>query len=213
MAIKLNGSTSGSVALDAPADTSPSGTDVTLTLPTSAGSSGQYLQTDGSGTLSWQTVASAAFESYALINDTKTSSDDGGTFTNGAWRTRDLNTELDDPDGIVSISSNQFTLGAGSYLIRWSAPAYRTDSHQTRLYDVTNTAARASGGPGYAEASNLGSDRSFGCDRVTITANTTYEIQHRCQTSSSTNGFGVGNSGGASWTDNVFAIVEIFKEA
>ena len=56
MAIKLNGSTSGSVALDAPADTSPSGTDVTLTLPTSAGSSGQYLQTDGSGTLSWQTI-------------------------------------------------------------------------------------------------------------------------------------------------------------
>ena len=56
MAIKLNGSTSGSVALDAPADTSPSGTDVTLTLPTSAGSSGQYLQTDGSGGLSWQTV-------------------------------------------------------------------------------------------------------------------------------------------------------------
>ena len=53
MAIKLNGSTSGSVALDAPADTSPSGTDVTLTLPTSAGSSGQYLQTNGSGTLSW----------------------------------------------------------------------------------------------------------------------------------------------------------------
>ena len=59
MAIKLNGSTSGSVALDAPADTSPSGTDVTLTLPTSAGSSGQYLQTNGSGTLSWQTVSTS----------------------------------------------------------------------------------------------------------------------------------------------------------
>ena len=56
MAIKLNGSTSGSVALDAPADTSPSGTDVTLTLPTSAGSSGQVLQTNGSGTLSWADI-------------------------------------------------------------------------------------------------------------------------------------------------------------
>ena len=56
MTLKLNGSTSGSVSIDAPADTSPSGTDVTLTLPTSAGSSGQYLQTNGSGTLSWQTV-------------------------------------------------------------------------------------------------------------------------------------------------------------
>ena len=56
MALKLNGSTDGSVSIDAPADTSPTGTDVTLTLPTSAGSSGQYLQTNGSGGLSWQTV-------------------------------------------------------------------------------------------------------------------------------------------------------------
>jgi len=54
MTLKLNGSTAGSVSIDAPADTSPTGTDVTLTLPTSAGSSGQYLQTNGSGTLSWQ---------------------------------------------------------------------------------------------------------------------------------------------------------------
>jgi hypothetical protein len=56
MTLKLNGSTAGSVSIDAPADTSPTGTDVTLTLPTSAGSSGQYLQTNGSGALSWQTV-------------------------------------------------------------------------------------------------------------------------------------------------------------
>ena len=53
MTLKLNGSTDGSVSIDAPADTSPSGTDVTLTLPTSAGSSGQVLTTNGSGTLSW----------------------------------------------------------------------------------------------------------------------------------------------------------------
>ena len=64
MTLKLNGSTSGSVALDAPADTSPSGTDVTLTLPTSAGSSGQYLQTNGSGTLSWATVTDTTGWTY-----------------------------------------------------------------------------------------------------------------------------------------------------
>ena len=57
MTLKLNGSTSGSVSIDAPADTSPSGTDVTLTLPVNDGDAGQYLQTDGTGTLSWQTVA------------------------------------------------------------------------------------------------------------------------------------------------------------
>jgi len=72
MAIKLNGSTSGSVALDAPADTSPSGTDVTLTLPTSAGSSGQYLQTNGSGTLSWQTVATGGLQSVQVFTSSGT---------------------------------------------------------------------------------------------------------------------------------------------
>ena len=77
MAIKLNGSTSGSVSLDAPADTSPSGTDVTLTLPTSAGSSGQYLQTNGSGTLSWQTIAEAS----GTILNTWTATDTSGRST------------------------------------------------------------------------------------------------------------------------------------
>ena len=64
MALKLNGSTAGSVSIEAPADTSPTGTDVTLTLPTSAGSSGQYLQTDGAGELSWQTVTDTTGWTY-----------------------------------------------------------------------------------------------------------------------------------------------------
>ena len=37
MSIKLKGSSDGSVSLDAPADTSPSGTDVTFVLPTADG--------------------------------------------------------------------------------------------------------------------------------------------------------------------------------
>ena len=53
MALRLNGQTSGYVELDVPAAAGSH----TLTLPDSGGSSGQYLQTNGSGTLSWQTVA------------------------------------------------------------------------------------------------------------------------------------------------------------
>ena len=82
MTLKINGATGGSVSIDAPDNTSPAGTDVTLTLPTTAGAanqvlknsgtagtleygvalpsgngtSGQYLQTAGDGTTSWQTV-------------------------------------------------------------------------------------------------------------------------------------------------------------
>lgn len=55
MTIKLNGSTGGSVALDAPASTT-SNADITFKLPVADGSSGQVLQTDGSGALSFATV-------------------------------------------------------------------------------------------------------------------------------------------------------------
>ena len=44
MSIKLKGSTAGSVALDAPANTSPSGSDIALTLPIDAGSANQVLK-------------------------------------------------------------------------------------------------------------------------------------------------------------------------
>lgn len=53
MTIKLNGSTDGSVALRAPDDTSPSGTDKIFTLPTADGTVGQVLSTNGSGVLSF----------------------------------------------------------------------------------------------------------------------------------------------------------------
>ena len=53
MTLKLNGSTAGSVSIDAPANTNPSGSDVTLTLPVNDGDSNQFLQTNGSGALSW----------------------------------------------------------------------------------------------------------------------------------------------------------------
>ena len=54
MTIKLVGSTSGSVALDAPASTT-SGADVTFKLPVADGSANQLLKTDGSGNLGWAT--------------------------------------------------------------------------------------------------------------------------------------------------------------
>ena len=55
MTIKLNGSTAGSVALDAPASTTGNA-DIAFKLPTSDGTAGQVLQTDGSGNLSWVTL-------------------------------------------------------------------------------------------------------------------------------------------------------------
>lgn len=60
--MKFAGTTSGVVTLKA-ADAA--GTH-TLTLPTADGDAGQYLQTDGSGAMSWATVPATASIGYAI---------------------------------------------------------------------------------------------------------------------------------------------------
>ena len=164
-------------------------------------------------------VTAGLFSSYAIISDTKASNVNGGTFTSGAWRTRDLQTENADPDNIVSISSNQFTLQAGSYLIKFQSTGYHVNRHITRLRDITNSATKGYGILVYSNTSNSTSGISHGMARVTISGATVYEIQHACQTTKSTNGMGLNTyiDTSGSYTDNtepnsVYTIVEIYKE-
>ena len=156
-------------------------------------------------------VGHKGFVSYAIICDEKTSDTDGGTFTSGDWRTRDLNTEIADPDGIVSIASNQFTLGAGNYLIEASAPAYRTNRHILRLQNITSSTTVQIGSAEYTNDSDAIVTRSVLAARVSLTGSTTLEIQHRAETTSSTFGFGVDSS--FTGVGSIYTIVKIFKEA
>ena len=204
MGLRLKNSSGNYVELNAPSSIA---TDFGLTLPVDDGTSGQYLQTNGTGTLSWQTVTVPDAISVARITDSKTSGTAGGTFTSGAWRTRDLNSIEDDPDSIVTLASNQFTLVAGAYLIQWSAPAYRVEHHKTQLYDVTGATDLAKGTSEYnAIGSNL-QTISVGSDVVTLTANNTFEIQHRCWTTQASNGLGVQTGFAA----EKYTMVTIFK--
>ena len=149
-------------------------------------------------------------KTYAIICDEKADTASGGTFTSGAWRTRDLNTTIADPDSIVSIASNQFTLGAGSYLIEASAVGFYINRHQLRLYNATTATAIQYGINMYAIPNFSVQNNAIVSARVTIAGSTTFEIQHRCQTTQATNGFGLDNSFGGT---SIFTIVKIFKEA
>jgi len=151
------------------------------------------------------------FSSYALIIDSKSSGTNGGVASTSTWNVRTLNTEVADPDSIVSISSNKFTLAAGSYVIKWSCPGHQINRNQSRLYDVTNTAAIAYGQAMRSYASDVTTSLSTGVARVTPSGSTEYRIEHNCETSSSgDNEFGQGNSLGGTMT---YTIVEIYKEA
>ena len=144
---------------------------------------------------------------YAHIADVKSSGTSGGDFNSGDWRTRDLNTEISDANGIVSISSNQFTLIAGTYVINFRAAGYKTGSHQTRLYDVTGSAILALGSTEYVSTADNTQSNSIGSFIHSPSSNNTYEIQHRCATTSSTFGFGVNSN----FADNHYTTVIIYK--
>jgi len=151
------------------------------------------------------------FASYAIIADQKATDTPGGSSSTGTFNTRDLNTELADPDGIVTISSNQFTLQAGSYLIRASAPAYKAARHQILINNVTDSAVAAVGQPEYCGGGESVGNRAFAAGRVTITSAKAFDIRHRVGYAEATYGLGV--EANYDLQPNIYTIVEIFKEA
>jgi len=187
-----------------------------LKLPADTGAAGKVLAVKSANhsatnaELEWATVG-GVFSSYALIIDSKSSNTNGGVAATSTWNVRDLNTEVADPDSIVSISSNKFTLGAGNYVIKWSCPAHQINRNQSRLYDVTNSAVIGYGQAMRSYASDVTTSLSTGVARVTPSGSTEYRLEHNCETTSNGNNeFGQGNSLGGTMT---YTIVEIYKEA
>ena len=175
----------------------------------------------GSGVVNTATLANDAvtsdkmtgstFVSYALLADRyAANAGDRGTFTSGDWRTRSINTEVVDTDNIVSLSSNQFTLQAGTYQIKFGACAYKVNRHITRLRQISPTVQTiAAGSSQYSWSSGADLSWSRGFARLTISQATAYEIQHYCQTTYSNNGFGFQMT----YSTSDYVQVEIYKEA
>ena len=79
MSIKLNAASGGSVALDAPTQTTSSN-DITFKLPVADGSANQLLKTDGSGNLGWSTDMGKVV-GFGLAASTATDQKGGGSYT------------------------------------------------------------------------------------------------------------------------------------
>lgn len=146
-----------------------------------------------------------------IIEDQKASGTNGGTATSGSFQTRTLNTLVRNNGTLASLSTNQFTLPAGTYAMRAGAVAFRCAFHQTRLRNVTDS---TDVGLGLNQYSATGLADSFTQSSevagvVTIAASKTFELQHRVSTTRATDGFGVACSFGT----EVYARVEITKVA
>lgn len=161
------------------------------------------LEPDGTET---DLSAAAAGAPFAILQDQKASTTNGGNFASGAWRTRDLNTEVSDASAIVSLASNQFTPISGTYRLRARAPGYSCEFHQTRLQNATAATTTATGSSMYSAAAASAHVDSV-IDAI-FTANGTdaYEIQHRCS-STHVAGFGLA----CSFTTEVYTSVVLEK--
>ena len=194
--IKLNAASGGgSFSLQAP---SSSSNNRVFTLPDVA-----------DGTIA-TTATAGKFASYAVIADQKAANTAGGSTSTGSFNTRDLNTILTDPDSIVSVSSNQFTLQAGTYLIHASAPSYQGTRHQILIYNVTDSTVMAVGTSAYVDSSENVQTRSFAQNKTTISSAKVFEVRHRVGNAVSTYGFGVDSNYGQ---PSIYTMVEIFKES
>lgn len=142
-----------------------------------------------------------------ILEDQKSQNTNGGTFTSGAWQQRTLNSKQADDDSEIVLSSNRFTVPAGSWYIEWDAPAHNVQRHQTLLYNVTGAVGLAFGTSEFTNSTSPTQSRSWGAIRLDLAADTQMELQHRCQTTVANIGFGVP----ANFGTEVFARVRLWK--
>jgi len=146
---------------------------------------------------------------YVLLREEQAQNVAAGTFLFGDWRTRTLNNEVSDLQGICALASSQITLSSGDYIARITCPAYIVDRNQARLQDVTNTVTLLLGSSMYGASSGLSVCVSRISGYFTVSGAMLIEVQHRCQTTEATYGLGVQ----ANFGTEVYTVAEFWKVA
>jgi len=151
------------------------------------------------------------FESALFhVRDEKANNTAGGTATDGAFRTRTLNTVVTNEITGSSLSSNQITLPSGTYFIIASASAYSINRHKAKLRNITDSSDTIIGTTEWCYNTYEGSNRSFVIGRFTIAAQKVFELQHSVGSTNSTTGFGLAANSGVI---EVYSDVQIWKVA
>lgn len=154
-------------------------------------------------------LAAVPTSKTVYVKDIKATTVSGGGFTAGAWQPRTLNTIIGDT-GFASLASDIITLQPGKYKLTAKAVGNQVDNHQIKLVRdpsgspidvVFGTNAKAS-------SSDLVQNMSELDTTVTVTSATEFALQHYCETTNGTDGFGEANSFGG---DEVYASITIEK--
>lgn len=124
----------------------------------------------------------------ATIEDQKGAGTASQDLTGSTDNVRDLTATPFNRDSAVSLAANRFTLQAGTWLIRWVAPASSgvgEGTHQSFLFNQTDSTVVARGTSGLIDggsASTIATTDSTGAMVVTIASAKAFEIRHRPST-------------------------------
>ncbi len=144
---------------------------------------------------------------YVKLVDSKATTTDGGTFTQGAWQKRTV-TEETDTGTNCSVTASVFVLAAGTYESRISCPAKHVELHQSRLRNTTGGTTILVGTSERCGVAAGITNRSFIVGRFTIAGAQDLEIQHKCSATKNVVGFGEASDSGEV---EIYTIAEFWK--
>jgi len=149
---------------------------------------------------------SAGSNDHIILRDEKASGTNGGTLTNGDWRTRDLNTEVLDEPNAASLSSNQITLDSGTYAAWITCPAHSVGQNRARLQNITDGITLLLGTSEDAGTANQ-TLRGAIVGHFTLSAQKVLEVQQQAENSQSDVGFGIASG----FATEVYTVVHLRK--
>lgn len=160
----------------------------------------------GQGGVSLLSTVVTGGQPYICFKDQKAQNTAGGTFTSGAQRTRTLNTIVANDMSLATLLSNQITLPAGTYRCAITCPAFAVGNHQARLQNISTSSTAIAGTSEFNNTTGNAQNRSLIFGVLGLTSATIFEIQHICQTTQATQGFGTA----ANFGTEVYTIAEFW---
>ena len=168
------------------------------------GTAGQFLKTQGADSEPiWDSAG--FYDAYLKYADVKSTTVNAGASSATTEHVRAL-AEITDTASIGSITSNQITLPSGTYITKFSCPAFESSRHRAHLYDTTGSAVLILG-QGAATSSNI-MNSSVGVGHFTLSGSSVLELRHYIQDAKASSGLGLAMNDGHS---EVYSVIEFWR--
>ncbi|HEU4344051.1 MAG TPA: hypothetical protein VFU31_21055 [Candidatus Binatia bacterium] len=150
-------------------------------------------------------------QDFIELEEQQAAGTDAGDFLLGAWRTRDINTEVVDTGGHAALlGAGQFSLSAGTYRVWGCTTGFKVAGFVCRLQNITDATTALVGSAESSAAADNVQTKSFVSGRFTIGGTKTFELQ--AQSIASQPGNGAGDAANLGVVE-VYSILRIEREA